>query len=64
MKEQYFSSETINDLSRQWLNAYAWPEKTASQLFDMDSSKLLLFSDPGNDQLLPPNISTLLRMPE
>jgi len=47
MKEQYFSSETINDLSRQWLNAYAWPEKAESQLFDIERAALLILDMQG-----------------
>ena len=47
MKEQYFSPETINDLSRQWLNAYAWPQKAESQLFDIERAALLILDMQG-----------------
>jgi len=47
MKEQYFSPETINDLSRQWLNAYAWPQKAETQLFDIERAALLILDMQG-----------------
>jgi isochorismate hydrolase len=47
MKEQYFSPETINDLSRQWLKAYSWPKRTESQLFDIERAALLILDMQG-----------------
>jgi len=47
MKEQYFTSETINDLSRQWLKAYSRPEKAGSQLFDIERAALLVLDMQG-----------------
>ena len=59
MKEQYFSPETINDLSRQWLKAYSWPKRTESQLFDIERAALLIldmqgyFLDPDSHAYIP-----------
>jgi len=47
MKEQYFSPETINDLSRQWLKVHSRPEKTESQLFDIERAALLILDMQG-----------------
>lgn len=47
MKEQYYSPETINDLSRQWLNNYACPKKAGSQLFNIEKAALLILDMQG-----------------
>jgi len=47
MKEQYYSPETINDLSRQWLKAYACPKKVGSQLFNIEKAALLILDMQG-----------------
>ena len=59
MKEQYFSPETINDLSRQWLKVHSRPEKTESQLFDIKRAALLIldmqeyFLNPDSHAYIP-----------
>ena len=47
MKEQYFSPETIYDLSRQWLKVHSRPEKAESQLFDIERAALLILDMQG-----------------
>ncbi len=65
MKEQYYSPETINDLSRQWLQAYACPKKAGSQLFNMEKAALLIldmqgyFLDPDSHACVPSAMAIL-----
>ncbi len=65
MKEQYFSPETINDLSRQWLSAYARSEKEESQLFDIERAALLIldmqgyFLNPDSHAYIPSSTAIL-----
>lgn len=42
MKEQYFTPETISDLSRQWLEVYSRPGKAESHPFDINRAALLI----------------------
>lgn len=59
MKEQYYTPESIQTLSRQWLNAYARPKKLESQPFDISRAALLVldmqdyFLNPASHAYIP-----------
>lgn len=65
MKEKYFSPENINDLSRKWLSAYAWPERAGAQVFDIERAALLIldvqgyFLNPDSHAYIPSSTAIL-----
>ena len=42
MREQYFTSNSIQDLSRKWLKAFANPKKMSTQQIDINRAALLI----------------------
>ena len=59
MREQYFTSESIQELSRKWLKAFANPKKIDAQLIDINRTALLIldmqryFLDPDSHAFIP-----------
>ncbi|MGB2963442.1 MAG: isochorismatase family protein [Anaerolineales bacterium] len=59
MREQYFTSNSIQDLSRKWLKAFANPKKMSTQQIDINRAALLIldmqryFLDPDSHAFIP-----------